>query len=230
MFEKFLEYQSLDSELVKLERQLLSDPNKQNAVKISSVIKNLQAKLIELDAEAEKATKEFQKLSDEYDKKKDLISSLSSKKDATADEIQDSISKLNALVSQLSNMERILSSKAEQVSNILKNFDYCKNSIVSNKEKYKICKDKSNDTEGVLLPQIEKLKQQLSSMEKNLEPKLLSHYKQLRQSNVWPVFVPLRNNACGGCAMGLSSAILNKVHSSGYIECEQCGRFIYDLG
>lgn len=229
MFEKFLEYQRLDADLVKLERQLLGDPDKQNTAKLLSVIKNLQAKLIELDAEAEKSTKEFQRLSDEYDKKKDLLASLSSKKDATTDEIQDNISKLNSLVSQLSNMERILSSKAEQVSTILKNFDNYKNSIVTNKEKYKLYKDKSTATENTLLPQIEKLKQQLSSMEKDLEPKLLSHYKQLRQSNVWPVFVPLRSNSCGGCAMGLSSALISKLHSNGYIECEQCGRFIYDF-
>lgn len=228
MFEKFLEYQSLDSQLLKLERQLMGDPSRQNIAKLSTVIKNLQSKLIELDNEAEKATREFEKLSGEYEKKKDLLQSMNKNKDSSAETLQSQISSLNALVGELSSMERVLSSRAESISNILKNFDYCKTSIVTNKEKYRMCKEKSSSIEGTLLPQIEKVRGELLSMEKSLDSKFLAHYKRLRQSNVWPVFVPLRNNACGGCAMGLSSALLNKVHSNGYIECEQCGRFIYD--
>ena len=122
----------------------------------------------------------------------------------------------------------MLSSEAESVSSILKNFDYCKTSIMTNKEKYKQCKDKSASIETTLLPQIERLKGELAAKEKTLSPALIARYKHLRQSNVWPVLVPLRNGACGGCAMGLSAALLSRVHSEGHIECEQCGRIIYD--
>ena len=67
----------------------------------------------------------------------------------------------------------------------------------------------------------------MTTLEKQIDANLLSKYKHLRQDKIFPVFVPLNSNACGGCSMALPAALMNKLKENGYLECEQCRRYIY---
>ena len=230
MFEDFLEYQNLHRELRKLKREIAANPSKAEQEKLSQAIRASQSKIVELDAEAGKLLKDFEKSKKDYNLLVDRINEIKSKdaKTLSADEINATISKLNNLVGQLSSMERVLSSQAEGISSIVKSFDTNKNVIKNSKPKYAQVKEEVEQFESKLMPEVEKIKKQMAAMEPKLDPKMLSHYKSLCQENAWPVFVPLTNGACGGCTMGLSAALLNKVKADGYIECEQCRRYIYN--
>jgi len=230
MFEDFIEYQKLDRELRQLKHQLSSDPARQELNSLAQATKSLQNKLVELDNQASTSIKEYEKCRADYTKLFATFETFQSKDASklTPTEINNGVTKLNNLVNQLSNMERLLSAQAENISSILKSFDYCKKNIVSNKQKYLDTKQKCEGQEKDLAPQMEKIKKAMAQMESKLDPKILSHYKSLCQEKTWPVFVPLTGGACGGCTMGLSAALLNKVKENGYIECEQCRRYIYN--
>ena len=47
-------------------------------------------------------------------------------------------------------------------------------------------------------PQVEKFKEQIAVLAKDADPEMYEIYKKLRQDNVYPVFVRLENNRCGG--------------------------------
>ena len=145
----------------------------------------------------------------------------------TESQLSESIEKANQLVSLLGSLERGLSSQAENVSTIVKNFETCRNNIVLYKQKYKESKLACEKLEESIRPKVEEIKKQKLEMEKSIDPTLLNKYKHLRQDKIFPVFVPLNNNSCGGCSMELPAALMNKLKAEGYLECEQCRRYIY---
>ena len=95
------------------------------------------------------------------------------------------------------------------------------------KQKYKESKLACEKLEESIKPKVEEIKKQKLEMEKSIDPVLLGKYKHLRQDKIFPVFVPLNNNSCGGCSMELPAALMNKLKAEGYLECEQCRRYIY---
>ena len=80
-----------------------------------------------------------------------------------------------------------------------------------------------------LEPKINALKSDLAKIQKDVDSKLLQKYNQKRENKIFPVFVSLADNKCGGCRMEISASKLGtmKKNDFGVIECENCGRIIY---
>lgn len=229
MLEKLLEYQKLDGKLLALKRDLEKNPAKQNLNKVVLLVKDSQNKLLELETKAKAAIQDYEKYKAEYEKAFKELNALTKNdlEKMTEEQISASIEKANSLVSLLGSLERGLSSQAEAVNAIIKNFDLCRNNIVAYKQKYKESKTQCDELEAGLKPQVETIKKQMLQMEKELDAKLLAKYKHLRQDRIFPVFVPLNQNSCGGCSMEVPAALMNKLKAEGYLECEQCRRYIY---
>lgn len=229
MLEKLLEYQKLDGKLLALKRDLEKNPAKQNLNKVVLLVKDSQNKLLELETKAKAAIQDYEKYKAEYEKAFKELNALTKNdlEKMTEEQISASIEKANSLVALLGSLERGLSSQAEAVNAIIKNFDLCRNNIVAYKQKYKESKTQCDELEAGLKPQVESIKKQMLQMEKELDAKLLAKYKHLRQDRIFPVFVPLNQNSCGGCSMEVPAALMNKLKAEGYLECEQCRRYIY---
>lgn len=229
MFEKMLEYQKLDGNLLALEREVENDPAKQNLMRAMSLAKDSQSQLISLDETASKAIKDYESGKKEFEKyfaeldnfNKEDFSSLS------AEDLNAKLDEINALSTKLASLERGLSLQAENIGKIIKNSDHFKKSIIINKQKYNENKEVFEEKSRKYTPQIEKLKKQMLEMEKEIDPKFLAKYKHLRQDRIFPIFVPLNGNSCGGCSMEIPSALMNKLKINGYLECEQCRRYVY---
>ncbi len=65
---------------------------------------------------------------------------------------------------------------------------------------------------------------------KKLEPGLLNKYKSIKQ-HCTPPMAKLINGQCSGCFMSLPSATLLEIRNgSRIVECDNCGRILYDAG
>ena len=229
MFETILEYQKLDGEILALKRSLEKDESKLSLNKVAVMAKEAQAKLIDLESKAKTLISDYNATKGKYDEAYTKISKLSKLDISTLSE-EDATKYLdesNNIFSTLSTMERILSVQAENVNSIIKNFEICRNNIVNLKQKYKELKEKVDEAQKKLEPEIEAIQKKMQSLEKQIDANLLLKYKHIRQDKIFPVFVPLNNNACGGCSMELPAALMNKLKTNGYLECEQCRRYIY---
>lgn len=229
MFEQILAYQNLDSKIIKLKRELEKDPAKQNINNAMAIAKDFQNKLVELDSFASKTLADFEKNKKRYAEAYKDFDKLN-KQDVSnfsSDQLNEQIDKLNSLSSELGSLERSISALADSISNILKNFEYCKQNIMSSKQKFMENKQRLSQLEEKIAPQVNAIKKQMQDMEKDIDPKILAKYKSIRQDKIFPVFVPLNNNSCGGCSMSLASASASKLKDIGYLECEQCRRYIY---
>ncbi len=227
MFKDLLEYQKLDAKLLKLNKAIQDNPSKQMLNKAVSIVKDEQTRLLELDAKAKTVIANYEKCKAEYEKAYNSFNALSQSSETSEEKLTQNLDELNKLVASLTLLERTLSSQAELVTTIIKNFETCKNNIVVYRGKHKECKQKVEEYESTILPQIEEVKKQMVNMEKSINKDMLAKYKHLRQDRIFPVLVPLNQNACGGCSMSLSSAHINKIKNDGYLECEQCRRYIY---
>ena len=222
MFEQILAYQNLDSKIIKLKRELEKDPAKQNINNAMAIAKDFQNKLVELDSFASKTLADFEKNKKRYAEVYKDFDKLN-KQDVS----NFSSDQLNSLSNELGSLERSISALADSISNILKNFEYCKQNIMSSKQKFMENKQRLSQLEEKIAPQVNAIKKQMQDMEKDIDPKILAKYKSIRQDKIFPVFVPLNNNSCGGCSMSLASASTSKLKDIGYLECEQCRRYIY---
>ena len=229
MFEKLLEYQKLDGKLLNLKRELDKNAAKQTLNKVVVLVKDSQNKLLELENKAKVAISEYEKYKAEYEKTVAELNAINknSIESMTEEQLNANIEKANNLVNLLGSLERGLSSQAKTVEEIIKNFDVCRNNIVAYKQKYKESKAECDKVEENAKPQFEAIKKQMLEMEKDIDKTLLAKYKHLRQDRIFPVFVPLNNSSCGGCSMEVPAALMNKLKANGYLECEQCRRYIY---
>ena len=62
----------------------------------------------------------------------------------------------------------------------------------------------------------------------NVEPRSLSQYERILKSREGLALVPVVNNACGGCHMGLPPQVVNETQQhEKWIVCESCARILY---
>jgi len=62
----------------------------------------------------------------------------------------------------------------------------------------------------------------------NIEGRLLSQYERILKSREGLALVPVLNNSCGGCHMGLPPQVVNETQQhEKMIVCESCARILY---
>ncbi len=118
--------------------------------------------------------------------------------------------------------------EAEKLNITLTEFEKTKKLYGNAKAKYIDNKKQYEELVKAKGPEMEKIKQELREMEKDIDQKVLARYKQHRQDNLFPIFTPLSNKSCSFCMLELSAVEVDKIKSQGYLECDNCHRIIYN--
>lgn len=231
MLDKIIEYQKLDSEIVNLENQLYKSSDREKAAEIQKSLKDQHARLIALENSAAKANQAYKKASEKYAEYNKKLSELENQLKA-ADEKQVGLYEkaYKDFSSISSTLERDVTNLYTEIMQISKEYEeIIKNSKTEREmfDKYKASYDRrKSETE----PEIEKLKGELAAAAKGVNEELLKAYKQKRENRIFPVFVALANSKCSGCRMEVSASKIGQMKNNkfGIIECENCGRFIYN--
>ena len=229
MLTQILNYQATEAKLIKLQRELNNNKAKDSLAKMVATVKQEQANLITLENQAKEIFDGFEKCKAEYAQVEKALEKLIATPidDKGEKELADLNKKITDMANKLSNLGRSVSKSSMLANQILKDFERVKKNIIISKEKHKQAKEEYDKVLTTLEPQIEDVKKQLASLEKQIDPKIMARYKQSRNDGIFPVFVPLNGKSCGGCSMSLSAAYESKLNANGYVECEQCRRLIY---
>ena len=228
-FKNILEYQRKDSELIKIERELNSNPSKKISNDMIAVVKAAQEKSAQLEKKAEIMLKDFENLKKSYESNMAQVQKFISKniESVSAKDLENIVSASNTIINNFNVLEKKLFAEAE-------NFNIALNEFEKAKKQYGVARAKYNENKQIydsLLkqkePEINQIKKDLLELEKNIDGKILAKYKQLRADKIFPVFVKLFDKSCGGCRMELSAAEVEKVKAQGYMECDNCHRIIY---
>ncbi len=228
---KILEYQKLDSQLVKIERQLKDNANKKNASKMHSNMKEAQNRSFKLEEKAGSLLNEIEKVKKQFKIQQDKMDEFSSKNLETLS--KDEIDKLamlkDKLAQNLAILERNLSSLAENVNSVLSDFNKTIKIFNNCKEEYAKSKSAYEDDVKAVEENQKEISSKLQTLAKSIDPKIIEAYQKRRKENIFPVVVPLAGNSCGGCQFELPYANISKLEDEGILTCEHCHRLIYKL-
>ena len=231
MLENILEYQEIEGKLVAEENELLKSKDREKVAEISQLLKNQHARILTLEAQAQKVNDSYKKATAKYEEflkklevlEKEMESADSSKIAVYEKAYKDFASVANALEKDIANIYNHIQQISKEYEEIIKKSK-------SDREKFDKCKASFAKLKAEKEPKIEELKSKLQTAKSKLDQKLLNVYLQKREAKKFPVFVALISNKCGGCRMEISASKLGQMKTNDYgvIECENCGRLIYN--
>ncbi len=226
-----LEYQKKDSELIRLERELNNNENKKVFNQMIAVVKDAQNKSNALEKQASDLLSAYQGLKKTYEDNIKSANIVIGKKLETASSSDlDTIEEIaNNIINNLSILEKKLLHEAEKVNSVLQEFDQTRKRYNVARDKYTKHKELFDQESKNLEPKIQEKTKEVKKLEAGIDPSILAKYKQRRTDNIFPVFVPCIDKACGGCRMELPYANLSTLKSKGVLECEHCRRIIYNI-
>ena len=225
-----LEFQKLDAELIKLQKEISNNPDKKNVQNMKSYILECGQKYASLDREAKTLTLELDKLKEVQAKGIALVEKYNNQdvENLNQEELVDLQSKMKQTLKHLNELDNRLKVQSEKIKNVLHDYDNNKKSASIAKQKYAESKQAFDEYYKQKEPLLNEIKEKMLKMQKELDSSELAKYKTLRQDNIFPVYVPLVNGSrCGGCRMVLPSNNIEKINKLGKLECEQCRRIIY---
>lgn len=227
-FNKIIEYQKKDEELIKIERDLNNNVNKKVFSEMIAVVKKAQEKSSHLENKAQALINEYNSLKKAYEDNLAQIEKFISKnlENLSQKDLENILNASSAITNNLNILEKKLFNEAENFNITLNEFEQAKKQYGYARAKYNDNKQKYEQFLKEKEPIIQEIKNQLRNLERGIDSKLINKYKQLRSDKLFPVFVGLNERSCGGCMMELSAAEIEKVKNIGYIECDNCHRII----
>lgn len=128
----------------------------------------------------------------------------------------------NYLASELAKLEQKMRELNDKASRLVNEFNNAMNELRNLKAKQDKMKAIVEDKQANILPAISEKQAQIKKLEGNVDNALYEKYKALKNDNIFPVFVHLRGNRCGGCQMEQSLNFVQKLKQKGMLPCEEC--------
>lgn len=227
--EKLLEYQKLDTELFRLQRDINKNESRKEAQSMVAVVKDAQAHIISLERLAKNLCDDVEKLKAVQNKGISLVEKYSKQtsQNLSEQELNDLKAKIKQASKQLNELENRLLSNEQKSKQVIMDFDNTKKKANIARARHQEAKAKFDEFYATKVPQIEELRQKMQALEKTIEPAMINKYKAMKQDGVFPVIVSLVDNRCGGCRMELPKGAVDAVKERGKLECPSCHRLIY---
>ena len=231
MLKNILEYQDIEGRLVAEESELLKSNDREKASEISQSLKNQHTKLLALENQAQKVNDSYKKATAKYEeflKKLESLEKEMENADSSKTAIYEKAYKDFAAIANT--LEKDIATIYNHIQQISKEYEEIIKKSKSDREKFDKYKAAFAKLKAVKEPKIEDLKNKLQETKEKVDSKLLNIYLQKRETKKFPVFVALIANKCGGCRMEISASKLGQMKTNDYgvIECENCGRLIYN--
>ena len=224
---EMLEYQKLDGEIRKIEAEVKNSEDRKNATKMQDYLRDSQAKLVSLEKTSEKLVNLYKKAVQTYnDFAEKLDKLLKEGVGENADEVTQRLEKTNAFMLASAKLEKDLESLTASISKVNAEFDSIMKNSKTAKANFEVYKNRFNELKAKYEPKMKELMVKRDEYKKSIDAELLSKYVHKAESK-YPVFVPVKDNKCGGCRMEISGTKLKQLKEKGMIECENCGRIIF---
>lgn len=230
MISKILNYQKTDEKIIKIDKEINQSETKQNLNELYKTLKDAQGNLIETDKQARRILEELDKLQAVHKKGMSVVERYTKQnlQELSKPELVELDNKVKKASSDLFEIEKRLSKLVETMNNVLQEYEATRKRGVAIKKKIQedkivldgLVKDKE--------AQKQEIKKELEKLEKEIDAKVLTKYKTLRQEGIFPVVVALNGSRCSGCRMELPFNELDKLKHNGVLECDSCHRIIYD--
>ena len=229
MIQELLKYQEIDAKLKKIENELADSPERKKAITAKKYLDGVEENVNKLDDKAGNLSAEYQAKLEELNKFKELEQELVSALNEIDDQAQAGylIKKAEELIAKIKSVNAEINNLSNAVSAVMKEYVNIKNTTKAAQLQYNENGKKYNEFKASKQAEKTEIEQQLATLKAKVDPKLMEMYLQKRANKIYPVVYEVSNSVCGACSMSLSLSELNKLKNGEVIECDQCGRILY---
>ena len=227
---EILDYQKIDMQIRKIQNDLKANGDRQNASKMQDYLRDNHARMLAIEEGSASMLSVISKATTSYNdmakKIEELLKTASKAEDA--DSIRAALESANTLAQNCMKFERDAENLKSRLEKMVEESDQLMKNSVTAKNNFNIYKARYDKAKKDTEPELAKLVAERDRIGKTIENDLLLKYNQKVESKA-PVFVANTLGRCGRCQMEISGSRLKQLKEKGIVECENCGRYIYDL-
>ena len=228
------QFMQVDMEADGFENQMRQSANRQKLIKQRDFLKDQQANMKKLESEVAVMQDRLAAVQDEAERLEKVLAGLSAEFESNpptniedaqkqADAVQKLLDSLTRYEQELAKMRKDADTKDRQQKEI--RVRAAKTKMEYDQLKVEYDKEYKEDT-----AKLQQMREHTEQESKKVDPQLLAKYRSIKQ-HCTPPMAKLINNQCSGCFMSLPSATLLDIRSGDRIvECDNCGRILYDAG
>lgn len=228
------QFMQVDMEADGFETKMRQSSNRQKLIKARDFLKDQQANMKKLENDVAVMQDRLEAVKDEADRLEKVLGNLTEEIAANppanveeankqAESVQKLLDTLSRYEQELAKMRKDADVKDRQQKEIRVRAAKTKQEFDQLKVEY----DKEFKADTVTL---QKMRAHTDQEAKKVDPGLLEKYKSIKQ-HCTPPMAKLINGQCSGCFMSLPSATLLEIRDGKRIvECDNCGRILYDAG
>ena len=229
MQKELLKYQQIDAKKRKIDAEIASSDERKKAADMQNYLKECQAKLQKFETASETILRNYKRASafmQDLNKRAKELNAQAQK--ATAEQIA-SIKKIVAdYADKMGKIEKEVTALAVQAKQISREVETVMKNAVTAKKNYSTYKNAYDAVRASREPEIKALLAQMQEQKSKVDPKLMHMYEIKADAKTFPIFVPVKEGRCSGCHVELSAAMKKKLAEQKMVECENCGRYIYE--
>ncbi|MBE5750198.1 MAG: hypothetical protein E7346_04960 [Clostridiales bacterium] len=229
MIEALLNYQTADAKLRKIEKTLSESEERKKAVNAKKYLEGVEDNVNKLDDRAAELIATYQKATEDQLKLKEIESEIEESIDSASDpkEVSFLIKKAEELISKIKALGAKASKISEEIQAVMKEYSTIKNTTKAAQVQYKENAEKYNALKESVKAEKESVEKELEELKAKVDPTLMDRYLKKRANKIYPIVYAARDNVCGACNMELPMSELNRLKNGEIIDCDQCGRLIY---
>ena len=228
------QFMQVDMEADGFETKMRQSSNRQKLIKARDFLKDQQANMKKLENDVAVMQDRLEAVKDEADRLEKVLGNLTEEIAANppanveeankqAESVQKLLDTLSRYEQELAKMRKDADVKDRQQKEIRVRAAKTKQEFDQLKVEY----DKEFKADTVTL---QKMRAHTDQEARKVDPGLLEKYKSIKQ-HCTPPMAKLINGQCSGCFMSLPSATLLEIRDGKRIvECDNCGRILYDAG
>ncbi len=228
---EMLEYQQLDIEQNRIERELKKNENYVKRRQFKAARQDCEDNIARLDARAADLRAQLALAEQTVSRINDVIEEHSKEVDTLedVDELNYMNKKLNEQLTELANVERDIRRILREGEEIAASFDEAVNKLPRLVAGYRKADEEFNRATAEVKPRVNEIRNRQAELRKSIDENLFNVYKKVADGGLYPVFVPLQDGTrCGGCRMEMPKAVVEaQLASKNYVKCEHCGRIIF---
>ncbi|MBE7061068.1 MAG: hypothetical protein E7382_00860 [Clostridiales bacterium] len=229
MIQSLLNYQTADAKLKKIEKTLAESEERKKAVSAKKYLEGVEESVNKLDDRAGELIATYEQATKEQIKLKEQQAVIAESLDSVADEKEAGylIKKAEELIAQIKALGAKANKILAEIQAVMKEYANIKNTTKVAQTQYKENLEKYNALKESVRAEKEEVEKELESLKAKVDPALMERYLKKRAGKIYPIVYKVRGNVCGACNMELPMSEMNRLKNGEVIDCDQCGRLIY---
>ncbi len=226
-----LDYQKVDAQLLKIEKELSGSEERKEYVKYKKFLEGAPERLDGLDAKANGLRAETDKLSKQYEQLEEALKDFEHLDELVEEGADISFyqKKAQSIVDKIKKVKADIKALVESVKATDEEYQKLKKQVISVEKKYPALQQAYKALKAAKEAEKKPIEEELASLANAVPAEMLELYKTKRKEKIFPVVGELVGNRCPYCSMELPKAEMNKLAGGGWTVCEthNCSRILF---